>query len=93
MTEYTIADPSEHADIHRGYIDIDDEQLTITITSEGIVIDLYNDNRGEHIGTIANTFDEIAEIMTRLASRAADHVCTSDDPNNHQGDTCPIHEA
>lgn len=20
-------------------------------------------------------------------------VCTSDDPNNHQGDTCPIHEA
>ena len=20
-------------------------------------------------------------------------ACTSDDPNNHQGDTCPIHEA
>jgi hypothetical protein len=19
--------------------------------------------------------------------------CTSDDPNNHQGDTCPVHEA
>ena len=20
------------------------------------------------------------------------YICTSDDPNNHQGDTCPIHE-
>jgi hypothetical protein len=22
-----------------------------------------------------------------------DSRCTSDDPNNHQGDTCPVHEA
>lgn len=23
---------------------------------------------------------------------AAESLCTSDDPNDHQGDTCPIHE-
>ena len=89
--DYIITDPSEHADIHRGYIDIDDQQVTVTITSEGIVIDLYDDNSGEHVGTVASTFDEIAEIITRLFEGAA-HTCTSDDPNNHQSDTCPIHE-
>jgi len=77
MNYITTTDPSEHGDIHRGYIDIDDQQVTVTITNEGIAIDLYNDNLGEHVGTVANTFDEIAEIITRLAERAA-HDCTCD---------------
>jgi hypothetical protein len=72
MTEYQTIDPSSHPDIHRGYIDIADEHLTVTITSEGIVIALYDDSRSKHIATLTNTFDEIAEIMTRLASRAAE---------------------
>lgn len=67
MTTYTITDESEHNDIHQGYIDVDGEQLTVTITHEGIIIDLYDDSRGELVGTIANTFDEIAEIMKEKA--------------------------
>lgn len=31
-------------------------------------------------------------VLHRIARNDAP-VCTSDDPNNHQGDTCPIHEA
>lgn len=30
-------------------------------------------------------------VLGRMAKR--EMVCTSDDPNNHQGDTCPVHEA
>ena len=31
-------------------------------------------------------------MFAELRDWRASAVCTSDDPNNHQGDTCPIHE-
>ena len=31
------------------------------------------------------------ETRTRIVDY--EPVCTSDDPTNHQGDTCPIHES
>lgn len=60
---YEITDPSEHDDKHRGFIDLDGQQLNITITHEGIVIDLYDDDAGELVGTFANTFTELAEMI------------------------------
>jgi len=71
---YTTIDPSEHPDIHRGYINIGDEQVTVTISHEGIIIDLYDDKHGEHVGTVASAFDEIAEIITRLANREREQL-------------------
>ena len=32
---------------------------------------------------------EIAKVRAALEANR----CTSDDPSNHQGDTCPVHEA
>jgi len=63
MSNYTTTDNSEHSDLHRGYINLDEGQLNITITSEGIVIDLYDDDAGELVGTFANTFTELAEMI------------------------------
>jgi hypothetical protein len=34
-------------------------------------------------------YDKVARAHARTA---ADLPCTSDDPNDHQGDTCPVHE-
>ena len=64
---YFVTDRSEHGDIHRGFTAVDDGELNITITHEGVIIDLYDDEAGELVGTIANTFDEIAEIMMAKA--------------------------
>ena len=60
---YNITDPSEHDDLHRGFIDIDGKELNITLTHEGIIIDLYDDSKGELIGTFANTFTELVERL------------------------------
>lgn len=61
---YNTTEPDEHDDLHRGYISLDEGQLNITITSEGIIIDLYDDDAGELVGTFANTFTELAEMLT-----------------------------
>lgn len=63
MGAYNVTDNSEHDDLHRGCITLDEGQLNITITSEGIIIDLYNDDAGELAGTFANTFTELAEMI------------------------------
>lgn len=60
---YSITDPSEHDDIHRGFIDVDGLQLNITITHEGLIVDLYDDSQGDLIGTFANTFTELADML------------------------------
>ena len=33
-----------------------------------------------------------ADAMDVVRDAVAAELCTSDDPTNHQGDTCPIHE-
>jgi len=63
MNDYIIVDPSEHDDHHRGFIDIDGQQLTITVTHEGLIIDVYDDGVGELVGTFANTFQELADYV------------------------------
>ena len=63
MTDYTVVDSSEHDDHHRGFVDIDGQQLSITVTHEGLVIDLYDDAQGQLVGTFANTFRELAEFV------------------------------
>jgi len=60
---YNVTDPMEHHDIHRGFVYIDGQNLNITITHEGIIIDLYDDSEGELIGTFADTFTELAERL------------------------------
>jgi hypothetical protein len=34
----------------------------------------------------------LADDVLANMTEPTDDVCTSDDPENHQGDTCPIHE-
>jgi hypothetical protein len=63
MGDYTVVDPSEHGDIHRGYVKIGDLELNVTITHEGLIIDLYDDNIGSPVGTFANTFLDLAEFV------------------------------
>ena len=63
MSSYTIVDSSEHDDHHRGYVKLGALQLGITITHEGLVIDMYDDTLGELRGTFANTFEELAEFV------------------------------
>jgi len=61
---YNVTDPSEHGDIHRGFIDLDGKELSITITHEGLVIDLYDDANGcDLVATFARTFTELAEML------------------------------
>jgi hypothetical protein len=40
--------------------------------------------------TAAEVLDRLATLGFVVAPRA--RVCTSDNPRDHQGDTCPIHE-
>lgn len=63
MGDYTVVDPSEHGDIHRGYVKIDDWELSITITHEGLIMDLYDDSIGSPVGTFSNTFLDLAEFL------------------------------
>jgi len=64
MSDYIATDPIDlYGDKHRGFIDLDGKQLNITITHEGIIIDLYGDDAGELLGTFANTFIELAEMI------------------------------
>jgi len=63
MSDYTVVDSSEHDDHHRGYVKLGVLELTIAITHEGLVIDLYDDTLGELRATFANTFRELAEFV------------------------------
>ena len=36
-------------------------QMTVNVTSEGIIVDLYDVDDDEHLGTFAATFDELAD--------------------------------
>lgn len=36
--------------------------------------------------------DDRAEALARIRAAVDDAFCTSDDPWDHQGDTCPVHE-
>jgi hypothetical protein len=63
MSDYITIDPSEHGDYHRGYIKLDGLELAITVTHEGLIMDLYDDGAGEVVGTFANTFQELAEFV------------------------------
>lgn len=63
MNDYIIIDPSEHGDHHRGYIKLDGLELSIIITHEGLIIDLYDDSVGEVRGTFANTFQELVDYV------------------------------
>jgi len=40
--------------------------------------------------TATDVVERLAELGFVVAPRA--QVCTSDNPRDHQGDTCPIHE-
>ena len=61
---YNITDPSEHDDIHRGFIDLGGKELNITITHEGVVMDLFDDVNGYGlVATFARTFGELAEWL------------------------------
>ena len=64
---YNITDPSEHDDLHRGFIDIDGKQLNIVITHEGIFIDVYDD-AGNHRdrAVFHGTFTQLAELLNEV---------------------------
>ena len=47
----------------------------------------------EEVDGIVNLIDAILDQVHDLTNDSEALACTSDDPNNHQGDTCPIHEA
>ena len=36
--------------------------------------------------------DDRAQALARIRAAVDVAFCTSDDPNDHQGDTCPVHE-
>ena len=63
MSSYTIVHSSEHDDHHRGYVKLGALELSIAITHEGLVIDLYDETLGELRATFANTFEELAEFV------------------------------
>lgn len=44
-------------------------RLTIAIADDALTIHLLDDSRGYRVGTITNTFEEIAEIIFQLAVR------------------------
>ena len=48
---------------HRTEIDLGEHQMTLIVTSEGIIIDLYDYDAGELVGTFANTFSELAQMI------------------------------
>ena len=52
---------------------------------------VYWSGRGHVIEDRASKMLDTLEVVIRRKVREA--RCTSDDPNNHQGDTCPIHES
>jgi len=47
----------------------------------------------EEVDGIINLLDAILDEVHDLTNDSEELACTSDDPTNHQGDTCPIHEA
>jgi hypothetical protein len=47
----------------RTEIDLGEHQMTVIVTSEGIIVDLYDYEAGELVGTFANTFTELAEMI------------------------------
>jgi hypothetical protein len=63
MNHYTTTDPSEHDDVHRGYVMVGALELNIVITHEGLIVDLYDDTLGELRSTFAKTFEELAEFV------------------------------
>lgn len=40
----------------------------------------------------ATFVDKHDDVVTLTGNQRDDILCTSSDPNNHQGDTCPVHE-
>jgi len=69
MNDYIIVDPSEHGDHHRGYIKLGVLELSIIITHEGLIIDLYDDSAGEMRGTFASTFQELVDYVESFSVR------------------------
>lgn len=47
----------------RTEIDLGEHRMTVNVTSEGIIVDLYDYEAGELVGTFANTFTELAEMI------------------------------
>ena len=54
--------------------------------------DLHPDAAGAIIDMALCAYKS-ADVRNWHMTEIKEIVCTSDDPNNHQGDTCPIHEA
>lgn len=50
---------------------------------------------GHHPRTLGERIarSTVGDVLEHKEARASRLECTSDDPSNHQGDTCPIHEA
>ena len=67
-----------------------------------ITLEVYDDTSDEGIKELANSLLESGGYQDNLEySHTMDMemwditeevICTSTDPTNHQGDTCPIHE-
>jgi hypothetical protein len=54
-----------------------------------VTIELSGDDAEEAREEIGAALEDLRD-MGRVFDFS---ICTSDDPNDHQGDTCPIHEA
>lgn len=70
-------------------------QITVHTKHHRHFGDLVEYRADEHITVMSHELQRDVDIdMRDILSIHFEQelVCTSDDPNNHQGDTCPIHE-
>lgn len=47
----------------RTEIDLGEQHMTIIVTSEGIIVDIYDYEEAQLVGTFSKTFTELAEMI------------------------------
>jgi hypothetical protein len=75
----------------RYFIEVDDSSPFFNPEENGVTIVAFT--RGIHGEALMNDLQIASDEGLIMGDFHIAKVCTSDDPSNHQGDTCEIHEA
>lgn len=72
-------------------VHIDDGEVTVAPLDSLDVVDVPEDLEEDFVAFVQDEQPSLYWIEEWLFDQSL-ALCTSDDPDNHQGDTCPVHE-
>ena len=67
--------------------------VTITVGDDHHISTSMSERGTSDVTMFFNSLEEVSQFATDILNHVIDQTCTSTDPTEHQGNTCPVHEA